>query len=162
MMATHFYGCVFNFSFLALLFVQQDNKLFKTKLVCFSLFIKTHPKEKRVGAIVYFLCLEIVANCGLTQQSSRSSYHLLDPIFGKLGSPLWMEVKKCLGRSPLAWNFCAHRGHWNGHSLLGLCERRCFFMACLVLSFLGHSGHWLVRLVLWFRFMWALRAALLL
>ena len=52
-MATHFYGCVFNFSFLALLFVQQDNKLFKTKLVCFFLFIKTHPKEKRGGAIVY-------------------------------------------------------------------------------------------------------------
>ena len=52
-MATHWYGCVFNSCFLALLFLQQNNKLFKTGL--FFLLTETHPKEKRGEAIIYIL-----------------------------------------------------------------------------------------------------------
>ena len=39
--------------FLLCCLVQKDNKLFKTKLVCLFLLIKTYPKEKRGAAAVY-------------------------------------------------------------------------------------------------------------
>ena len=65
-------------------------------------------------------------------------------------------------RSPLAWNFCPHRGHSKGHSLLGRWDNKCFLIAEWLESILGHSGHFVVKFGLWILAMWDLSAALLL
>ncbi len=115
--------------------------------------------------VLYSLCffgLGVAIKLGLTQLRSRSWCHSGVPIGGILGSPLCWAVAKCFGKSPLAWKRLRQNGHSMGHSLLGLCDSRCFLIAFLLERRFGHSGHLLSKLGLWMRATWAFNAPLLL